>query len=886
MFTIRKAFGALMILALISVAIWLPAGPLQPAGQADLRSTGSGTASLNASWQQQAAGDLLVSEPIEPFLTAALSTLPAAESEYWLDREINPRLHLGAQLDETYNPELGPDPLLAVQEGAAPAAPDAFGTPLLNYNGQGFSGVNPPDTVGDVGPNHYVQMINNSSSSRVTIYNKNTGAVITGPALLSALAPAGDPCRTGAGDPIVLHDQLANRWLLSEFAGSGNNLCVYVSTGADPGGTYRFYRFQTPNFPDYPKYAVWPDAYYVSTNETGGPAVYALDRTRMLAGLSATFQRRTASSLPGFGFQALTPADLDGSAAPPSGTPGLFLRHRDTEVHGPSGMPGNDLLEIWAFTVNWTTPASSTFSKIHDIQVAEFDSALCGLTSFSCIPQPGTSVRLDPLREVVMWRLSYRNFGTRQVLVGNFATDVGSDRAGVRWFELRKTSANWTLFQEGTYAPGNISRWMGAIAMDRQGNMALGYNVGSSSTYPGLRYVGRLATDSAGTMPQGEFTIVNGTASNGSNRYGDYSSMNVDPADDCTFWFTGQWNDASQWKTRIAKLKFDQCGQQVLPPRAYLPITLYRAQFQATGTIAGWVRQASNSQPISGAQVCVLSNNQCVTTNAQGNYSIANAPAGNQTVRAAASGYTALQQAVTVPVGGSVTANFSLTASAAPRTITHSQSQSIVTNNSVSCNMNNYHTDNAYLREFTLTDFGISGSFAVSSVQFGVEFALSGSGGSQPVEVWLYRKTNPAGPLTYNNLTTIASVGVNIPNQSLSLYTVPIAGTAPAGSVLVVEVFTPNGQAVGHEFFIGSNPAGQTGPSYIAADGCGVPQPTNTADIGFPNMHIVMNVTGVTPAAAPEAGLDAGSAAAPVRVTLSGSAPSGGNQFRPHSDSR
>jgi hypothetical protein len=662
----RRVFGALMILALISVTIWLPTGPLQPAGQADLRSAAGGGAS-GAPAQQEPAGDLLVSDPVAPFLTAALGDLPMAESEYWLDREINPRLNFGAQLDESYNPDLGPDPLLAVQERAELVAPNAFGTPLLNFNGQGYSGFNPPDTIGDVGPSHYVQMIN---ATQVTIYNKTSGAVISGPVSLDQLAPSGHPCSTGSGDPIVLHDQLANRWLLSEFSSREDYLCVYISQTADPSGAYYFYPFQAPNFPDYPKYAVWPDAYYLSTHDYDGvvstPAVYALDRTRMLAGLSATFQRRTAPSLSGFGFQALTPADLDGSTPPPSGAPGLFMRHRDTEIHGPGGMSGNDLLEVWAFTVNWTTPASSSFSKIADIEVAEFDSSLCDPNSMECIPQPGTLTKLDPVAQVIMWRLSYRNFGTRQALMGSFTTDVGSDRAGVRWFELRKTSGNWFLHQQGTYAPGNVHRWMGAIAMDRQGNMALGYNVSSSSIYPGLRYVGRLATDTAGTMPQGETTIVNGSASNGSHRYGDYSSMNVDPADDCTFWFTGQWNNASQWSTRIAKFKFDQCSPPTPPPagpKSYLPLLLVRsAPLPSTGTVAGTVRQASNSQPIAGAQVCVLSSSQCATTNAQGTYSIANVPAGNQTVRATAAGYTTLQQAVTVPAGGTATANFSLVA--------------------------------------------------------------------------------------------------------------------------------------------------------------------------------------------------------------------------------
>jgi hypothetical protein len=659
----------LVILALISVTAWLPTGQIQPTDEAGLRSAVGGAAS-QAPAAQEPAGDSLVSDPVLPTVTGRLDALPELESEHWLDREINPRMSLGPALEIDYNPDLGPDPLLAVQEAAEPAAPDGFETPLLNFSGQGYTFVNPPDTIGDVGPNHYVQMIN---ATRVTIYNKSSGAVIAGPVTLGTLAPSNDPCRTGAsGDPIVLHDQLANRWLLSEFVdiNVGNYLCVYISQTADPGGAYFFYRFQTPRFPDYPKYAVWPDAYYVSTNEGDSsartPAVYALDRTRMLAGLSATFQRRTAPSLSGFGFQALTPADLDGSTPPPSGAPGLFMRHRDTEIHGPGGMSGNDLLEVWAFTVNWTAPASSSFSKIADIEVAEFDSSLCDPNSMGCIPQPGTLTKLDPVAQVIMWRLSYRNFGTRQALVGNFTTDVGSDQAGVRWFELRKTSGNWFLQQQGTYAPGNVSRWMGAIAMDRQGNMALGYNVSSSSIYPGLRYVGRLATDAAGTMPQGEYTVVNGSASNGHSRYGDYSSMNVDPVDDCTFWFTGEWNNASQWSTRIAKFKFDQCDPVVPPPpvgpKAYLPLVLRSVGQPRTGTVAGAVRQASNSQAIPGAQVCVLSTSQCVTTNAQGNYSIANVPAGNQTVRATAAGYTTLQQAVTVPAGGTATANFSLVA--------------------------------------------------------------------------------------------------------------------------------------------------------------------------------------------------------------------------------
>ncbi|HLA78129.1 MAG TPA: hypothetical protein VJU18_11170, partial [Vicinamibacteria bacterium] len=454
------------------------------------------------------------------------------------------------------------DPLLAVQEAAPPLSALAFTTPILNFAGQGFSGVNPPDTVGDVGSGHYVQAINHSSGAAVTVYSKTNGAVLAGPFYMDSLG-TGD-CATGLGDPIVLYDGLADRWLLSEFSNSGNKLCVYISKTASPvSGGWWAYAFQAPGFPDYPKYGVWPDAYYVSSNESS-PAVYALDRQKMLAGQAATFQRFTASKLAGFSFQALTPADLDGATAPPSGASGIFARHRDDEAHNSgSNNPSQDYVELFAFHVDWTTPGNSTFSGPTSLAMAEFDSALCGLTSFNCFPQPGSSTTLDPLREVVMFRLAYRNFGSYASLVGNLVTDVnGADRGGIRWFELRKTgAAAWALQQQGTYSPDATNRWMGSIAQDQAGNIAVGYSVSaSSSVYPGIRYAGRLATDPAGTLPQGESTLVSGSAANGSNRWGDYSAMSVDPADDCTFWFTTEYSPSSSWATRIGSFKFDSCG--------------------------------------------------------------------------------------------------------------------------------------------------------------------------------------------------------------------------------------------------------------------------------------------------------------------------------------
>jgi len=345
-----------------------------------------------------------------------------------------------------------------------------FGTPIHNFDGQGYTFLNPPDTVGDVGTEHYIQMIN---STGVAVYDKHTGSLSSSFDLTSL-----GGCSTGGGDPIVLFDHEADRWFLSEF-GPGSSLCIFISTTPDPLGSYNSYLFNdTLSFPDYPKYGVWPNAYYATANENS-PTAYALDREAMLAGSPATSQRFTASSLSGFGFQTLTPADWDGNTAPPAGSPNYFMRHVDTEAHGPSGYPTEDFLEIWAFDVDWSTPANSSFVKIADISVTEFDSDLCGLTSLYAIAMPGVSKcsgsSLDPLRETIMWRLQYRNFGSHETLVGNLSTDVtGNDDSGVRWFELRKVGAgSWTLHQEGTYAPDSDSRWMGAIAMDGTGNILL-----------------------------------------------------------------------------------------------------------------------------------------------------------------------------------------------------------------------------------------------------------------------------------------------------------------------------------------------------------------------------------------------------------------------------
>ena len=468
------------------------------------------------------------------------------------------------------------DVLVQLQRAFQPRGGGGFTTPLVNADGPGFSGFFPPDPSGDVGGGVYVEVINGTAGdASYTIHDATSGDLLAGPFNMQGLG-SGGPCANGGGDGVVVFDQLAQRWLFTEFPSNGNDLCVYLSADANPvSTTWTRYVFATPSFPDYPKYGVWPDAYYAGANE--GPAVYALDRNRMLAGQTATLQRKSVPGLNGLGFQMLPPASLFGSTPPPAGAPGIFIRDNDDERNNPgSNDPDHDFLELFTLSVDFTTPANTALSGPVQVAEDEFNSKFTITDGgFGAIHQPGTSQTLDPLLEVPMVPVHYRNFGTYEVLVGNHVTRLdttGSNNlAGIRWFELRRTggpSNPWQLYQQGTYAPndadGQISRWMGAIGMDESGNIALGYSVARSTpaVNPGLRYVGREASDPLGVMTTTETTLVDGASSQTSaDRWGDYFGMGVDPDDGCTFWFTGMYMPSGgQWRTRYASFRFDSCG--------------------------------------------------------------------------------------------------------------------------------------------------------------------------------------------------------------------------------------------------------------------------------------------------------------------------------------
>ncbi len=420
-----------------------------------------------------------------------------------------------------------------------------------SYDGMGYSSVNPPDPTMDVSANHVIQMINGSSGAYFKIWDKTDGSVLMDQTYFDNFL--GLP--GGKGDPIVLYDQIADRWLMSEFANTGNKLHIAISVTDDPLGSWHTYIFTTPDFPDYPKFAVWPDAYYVTTNEDD-PAVYALDRTKMLDGdATATSQRFTMPQVPTIGFQTATPVDLDGLLNPPVGTPGYIMRMVDD---GWGVNINEDYLEIWEFDVDWDTPANSTLTGPDTLHTLPFDTDLCGYQSFSCIEQPNTNTNLDPLREVLMNRIHYRNFGSHASIVCTHVTDVDdTDHAGVRWYELRDTM-NWSIYQQGTYSPDTDSRWMASIAINEDGAIGLAYNVASENTFPSLRYTGRRTCDPLDIMSEMETSIIEGSSHNGSNRYGDYAQMSADPTTG-DFWFTGEYNASTQWSTRIASFNLTSC---------------------------------------------------------------------------------------------------------------------------------------------------------------------------------------------------------------------------------------------------------------------------------------------------------------------------------------
>ncbi|MDQ3253418.1 MAG: hypothetical protein M3R15_05850 [Acidobacteriota bacterium] len=481
-------------------------------------------------------------------ITPAVRDLPPSDKEpvpaaAWKDIKANPRKSIRFE-SETASAN-AKDPVI---QTSAPTL--NIPNPIVSFEGQNIfdtiavgQGFLPPDTVGDVGPNHYVQAVN----STFRVWDKAGNPLTPVRSLGDLFSTIPGPCAGDeSGDPIVLYDSYADRWLISEFctvANPNNHQLIAISQTPDPTGAYYLYDFMMPNnkFNDYPKFGVWPDGYYMTDNQFNqagtaflGAGAFSFDRAKMIAGdPTASYIYFDLFNIdPSIG--GVLPSDADGLNPPLAGAPNVFSYFIANEFGDAS-----DGLRLFDFHADFGTPANSTFTERAEspVAVAAFDPRTP--PGRANIEQPG-GTPLDSISDRLMHRLQYRNFGTHQSLIVNHTVNVGTGttlathQAGVRYYELRRTGATYGVNEQASFAPDTANRWMGSAAMDNQGNLAVGYSVSSSSIFPSVRYAGRLAGDPANGLFQGEATMVAGGffQANTSSRWGDYSAMNVDPTDD------------------------------------------------------------------------------------------------------------------------------------------------------------------------------------------------------------------------------------------------------------------------------------------------------------------------------------------------------------------
>ncbi len=613
-------------------------------------------------------------------LPPAVAGSKSARREEEEENEINPQNRELIRHVDPNAPRTSDAALSSKQTLQRPNAvtPRALPTPSVSFEGMSSAdtvalgqGYLPPDTNGAVGPTQYVQTVNVT----FRVWDK-AGNPLTNTATMGSLfATLGTPCaNTNDGDPVVFYDQLADRWIISEFcisvANPNMHEIIAVSKTGDATGAYYLYDFMMPNsdFNDYPHFGLWGDAYYMTDNQFQGNTylnvgVFAFDRAKMLAGdPTASFVYFDTHVLfpPGTGINGngtggMLPASVDGFVAPPVGAPCPFVYFQANEFEDPG-----DQLRIFDFHTDFTTPANSTFTERvgSPLPVAAFDPVTVP-DARNAIPQPPpatSSTYLDAIQDRIMFRLAYRNFGSSEALVLNHTVNAATNpayRAAVRWYELTRAtpSSAFTVAEQQTFdgtAANTDNRWMGSIAMNFQGDIALGYSVSSTSVFPSIRYAAKLGTDPAGSgLAQGEQTIVAGGGSQTSNssRWGDYSDMTVDPSDDCTFWYTQEYYSATSggsWRTRIAKFT---PGTQAVSPR---------------GTISGTITNCSSGQPLPNAVVTV-SGGFTRTTAVDGTFSMTVAP-GTYSATITAPGATPVtQNNIVVTDGNTATVNACLT---------------------------------------------------------------------------------------------------------------------------------------------------------------------------------------------------------------------------------
>lgn len=475
--------------------------------------------------------------PLRDFPTAGYIE---SENENGKLKIIQNRLRANRKVNENALPLAG-DPIAQHILGGVHTLP-----PNLNFDGatQNEGQALPPDPTGAVGPNHYVHAVN----LVVKIFDKS-GNLLAGPTFLGDFLGSGN----NSGDPIVLYDQMADRFFVSQFGAASNSLVVGVSETSDPTGSYFVYEFPLDAFPDYPHYSVWPDGYYFTANKFAGNTTYAIEREVILAG--GPNPKIVGFTLPGVINNPNTvfspePANLVGTQFP-TDVPGYIVYLQDDGWAGVSF----DHLKIWEIVLDWTNVNNSTISAPLEVPTTPFEATFAPFGSGD-IQQPGTNQKIDIIGGVISYAANYRSFGGYNSWLITFTVDVnGSDLAGIRWIELRNDAVNgWSIFQEGTYAPAdNLNRFMASAAMDAAGNIGMAFNIGSATVKAGIRYTGRFNDDPLGEMTVAETTIIDGNGvQTNTNRFGDYSHLTIDP-DNFTFWHTAEYfSSNNSWRSRIA----------------------------------------------------------------------------------------------------------------------------------------------------------------------------------------------------------------------------------------------------------------------------------------------------------------------------------------------
>ena len=509
----------------------------------------------------------------------------------------------------------------AVEQRSQGTRPAAEIVVAFDGLGAGFEGPqgkailrNPSDNSLAVGPNHIMQTVN----SRMAVFDKR-GKVLYGPVPNNTVFKGfGGACEaTNNGDTVVRYDQLAGRWLIvmpvfrrgaarpdqpkpghdgepAQFSvpgrpdqpgaaaplfvppysstpappqprGQGNqaaqpqgpySMCYAISAGPDPLGSYYRYEFLRPLFPDYPRPAIWPDGYYVPTS-TGDDVIQkhacVAERAKMLRGEPA---REQCVVIDGVNF--LNNADIDGTSLPPKGAPNMIMAAGGTQL---KKVMEDNVVFAWQFRVNWENPAMTKLSKPEKIAVAPYH-YLCDGQLTNCVPQPGTDRRLDAQGDKLMARLVYRRIGSRESIVAVHSVNTSAGAGGVRWYEFRiNKDRSIRLHQQGTFAPDGSYRWMASPAIDRWGNIAIGYSFGSASEFVGQRFAGRLAKDPPGLLALKETVLAEGEAAQNAMRWEDYTQTAIDPSDDCTIWYAGDYlkKGETNYSSRIGALRFPGC---------------------------------------------------------------------------------------------------------------------------------------------------------------------------------------------------------------------------------------------------------------------------------------------------------------------------------------